>query len=260
MPDSPMYQKEAYLHCSYQLEDSVVIESESGKETENNGSDPYATSENTPKSYINNAGLIALVDVLDIQPIGHGEGWIYKVRILNDCIFSKKSANTIPEIVYIYQPNLFHTLKTFTSSEMIIKFQWPELMLWVGRKYIIFGNQVDNGLLGTDYMKNKTFQLNTYSINLPFHVIPVTDNPDYTIKTIFLKNNETIINIEPLIMKVELKPIKDSGGALTYNLTQLYKYDEISKYNYFCKDLDVLNQYQQWCFDILDEIRNSVES
>jgi len=165
----------------------------------------------------------------------------------------------VPDTIFLFQPTPDSYNKSFNSNKMIITCQWPELMLWKGNKYIIFGDRIELGVPGTGYNEKNTFQLKSYDMRLPFNSIPVNSDLEYTTEILFSKTNTEIINIKPLIIEAELIPIEGSGGIMTYNLTQTYKYNDISQYNYFSTKSDIVNLYQQWCNDTLDVLKKTIK-
>lgn len=248
LPDSLMYHQGAYLNCAYQIGDSAIVEIDNANDD---------TTNMTPEKYIEQTDLVAFIEVLDIQPVGHGEGWIYKVSIINE-IINQDDTSSIPDIIYLYQPSPTSFNKTFDSKKMTIYCQWPELMLWKDHKYIVFANHVNAVASGTVFNMNNTFQLNMYDYALRSHVIPVAGNFEGTNEMLILEKNDNITEIKPLIQKVEPTIVEGSGGAITYNLTQLYNYDELSKFNYFCTTPETLDLYKKWCNDVLNELKNKL--
>lgn len=259
--DSPLYQDESYKHCQYQIyniaqfmpTDQASIDK---MIKENPG---FENTLNTPQNFTTQADLVAVVEILDISPIGNGDGWMYNVKMVNDLSLPQNNA-AYQKKFYLFHESISGN-KLFNSSSMVINFQSSELMLWKGNKYIVFADHVYSNAFGTDYSAEDTYKILRYDSVNPFCVIPVKDDIEISSQQFLAKDNSEIVKLKPLIVvptSTESNYLSSDGISLIYNshFPAQYSYTQASQYNCFFDSVENVDYYQNWCYKILDALKN----
>jgi len=239
-PHSPLDQAGSYQNCLYQIGDRAVLEEKAA--------------DRSIAAFVRETDLIALVEILEICPVGRSNGWRCPARVL-DRIGGEALPSGDEATIDLLQINKVSVLRSFDPETMTITCHQPEMILWPGRRYLVFASAAQPFLAVDTAEKHPQYLLNRYCAAQPFAVIPVMDPAIGSIAALAADPDQADAGVRTLLCEAELTEVPGSGGALSYNLKQRYDFAAISQFNFFCIRSAVLDQYRQWCRDAVRDLR-----